>query len=122
VRGWAAIAAGKQGRTSVAKYLIEASYTVDGVNGVLKEGGSGRRTAIENLAKAAGGSVDAFYFVFGDDDVVVIIDLPDNASMAAVSLAVSAAGGATCSVRVLLTPEEIDAAAKKTITYRAPGR
>jgi uncharacterized protein with GYD domain len=107
---------------SVAKYLIEASYTVDGVQGVLKEGGSGRRAAIEQLITAAGGTVESFYFVFGEDDVIVVVDLPDNATMAAVSLAISAAGGATSSVRVLLTPEEIDAAARKTIQYRAPGR
>jgi len=106
----------------VAKYLIEASYTVDGVQGVLKEGGSGRRAAIEQLITAAGGTVESFYFVFGEDDVIVVVDLPDNATMAAVSLAISAAGGATSSVRVLLTPEEIDAAARKTIQYRAPGR
>lgn len=102
--------------------MIEASYTVDGVTGVLKEGGSGRRAAIEQLITAAGGTVELFYFVFGEDDVIVIVDLPDNATMAAVSFSVSAAGGATSSVRVLLTPEEIDAAAGKTIQYRAPGR
>jgi uncharacterized protein with GYD domain len=106
----------------VSKYLIEASYTSDGVKGVLKEGGSGRRAAIEQLITAAGGRVESFYFVFGDDDVIVVVDMPDNATMAAVSLAVSAAGGATAAVRVLLTPEEIDTAAKKTIEYRAPGR
>jgi uncharacterized protein with GYD domain len=110
------------GSMSVAKYMIEASYTVDGVRGVLKEGGSGRRAAIEQLITAAGGTVECFYFVFGEDDVIVVVDLPDNATMAAVSLAVSAAGGATTSVRVLLTPEEIDTAARKTIQYRAPGR
>jgi uncharacterized protein with GYD domain len=107
---------------SVSKYLIEASYTAEGVQGVLKEGGSGRRAAIEQLITTAGGRVEAFYFVFGDDDVILVVDMPDNATMAAVSLAVSAAGGATIAVRVLLTPEEIDAAAKKTIEYRAPGR
>jgi uncharacterized protein with GYD domain len=107
---------------SVAKYMIEASYTVDGVKGVLKEGGSGRRAAIEQLITAAGGTVECFYFVFGEDDVIVVVDLPDNATMAAVSLGVSAAGGATTSVRVLLTPEEIDTAARNTIQYRAPGR
>jgi uncharacterized protein with GYD domain len=107
---------------TMAKYLIEASYTIDGVNGVLKEGGSGRRAAIERLVSGAGGTVEAFYFVFGDDDVVVVVDLPDNTTAAALSLAVSSAGGATTSVRVLLTPEEIDAAAQKTIEYRAPGR
>lgn len=106
----------------MAKYLIEASYTTDGVKGVLKEGGTGRRTAIENLIKAAGGTVEAFYFAFGDDDVIVIVDLPDNATIAAVSLAVNAAGGAASTVRVLLTAEDIDAAVKKSVEYRAPGR
>ncbi len=106
----------------MSKYLIEVSYTNEGMKGVLKEGGSGRRAAVEQLISAAGGSLEAFYFVFGDDDAILIVDMPDNATMAAVSLGVSAAGGASPSVRVLLTPEEIDTAAKKTIEYRAPGR
>ena len=97
----------------MSKYLVEASYTAEGVKGVLKEGGSGRRAAIEQLITGAGGKVESFYFVFGDDDVIVVVDMPDNATMAAVSLAVSAAGSATT---------EIDAATKKSIEYRAPGR
>ena len=105
----------------MAKYMIEASYTVDGVKGLFKDGGSGRRTAIEEAVKGLGGTVECFYFVFGEDDVIVIVDLPDNASMAALSLGVSAAGGASCAVRVLLTPEEIDGAVKKSVGYRAPG-
>lgn len=106
----------------MSKYLIEVSYTNEGVKGVLKEGGSGRRAAVEQLISAAGGRLEAFYFVFGDDDAIIIVDMPDNATMAAVSLGVSAVGSATTAVRVLLTPEEIDTAAKKTIEYRAPGR
>jgi uncharacterized protein with GYD domain len=106
----------------MAKYLIEASYTPDGLKGLLKEGGSGRRAAVEQLVHSAGGTVEAFYFVFGEDDVIVVIDLPDNASMAALSLTVSAAGGATSTVRVLLTPEEIDSAVHKKMDYRPPGR
>jgi uncharacterized protein with GYD domain len=106
----------------VSKYLIEASYTGDGVKGVLKEGGSARRAAVEQLVKAAGGTVESYYFVFGEDDVIVVVDLPDNATMAAVSLAISATGSVTTAVRVLLTPEEIDVAAHKTVNYRAPGR
>ncbi len=104
------------------KYLIEASYTPEGVKGLIKEGGSGRRAAIDRLITAAGGTVEAFYFVFGEDDVIVVADLPDNATVAGVSLGVSAAGGATSSVRVLLTPDEIDTAVRTTIDYRAPGR
>lgn len=106
----------------MSKYLIEASYTGDGVKGVLKEGGSARRAAVEQLVKAAGGTVESYYFVFGEDDVIVVVDLPDNATMAAVSLAISATGSVTTAVRVLLTPEEIDVAAHKTVNYRAPGR
>jgi uncharacterized protein with GYD domain len=106
----------------MSKYLIEASYTADGVKGLLKEGGSARRAAVERLVKAAGGTIESYYFVFGEDDVIVVADVPDNATMAAVSLAISATGSVTTAVRVLLTPEEIDTAAHKTIEYRAPGR
>jgi uncharacterized protein with GYD domain len=105
----------------MAKYLIEVSYTVDGVKGLLKEGGSARRIATQRLIESAGGSMESFYFAFGKHDVVIVCDLPDNASMAAVSLGVSASGAAEPSVRVLLTPEEIDAAGAKTVEYRAPG-
>lgn len=103
------------------KFLIKASYTSDGTKGLQKEGGSGRKAAIEKLAKSSGGKLEAFYFAFGDTDAYVIVDLPDNASAAAVSLTVGAAGGATTETVVLLTPEEVDAAAKKTVNYRAPG-
>ncbi len=106
----------------MGKYLIEASYTGDGVNGLLKEGGSARRAAVEQLIQAAGGTVESYYFVFGDQDVIVVVDLPDNATVAAVSLAMSASGGVSTAVRVLLSPEEIDAAVTKTVEYRAPGR
>jgi uncharacterized protein with GYD domain len=104
------------------KFMIEASYTQDGVKGLFKEGGTGRRTAIETAAKGLGGSVEAVYYVFGEDDLIAILDMPDNVSVAAFSLAVSGSGAATTTVRVLLTPEEIDAAVKKTVEYRAPGR
>lgn len=106
----------------MAKYLIEASYTVEGIKGLFKEGGTARRTAIEEAAKGLGGSVEAFYYVFGEDDVILLLDMPDNTSVAALSLSVGAAGAATAAVRVLITPEEIDAAVKKTVAYRAPGR
>ena len=104
------------------KYLIQANYVGEGLKGLLKEGGSGRRAAIEKLFGSVGGKVEAFYFAFGDTDVFVIADVPDNATAAALSLTVSAAGAATTKITVLLTPEEIDAAAKKTATYRPPGQ
>ena len=104
------------------KYLIQANYVGEGLEGLLKEGGSSRRAAVEKLFGSVGSRVEAFYYAFGDTDLFVIADVPDNVTAAALSLIVNAAGSATAKVTVLLTPEEIDAAAKKTPTYRAPGQ
>ena len=103
------------------KYLIEASYTLEGVKGVQRSGGSARREAVEQVAKSVGGQLESFYFAFGDRDAHVIADLPDNESAAAVALTVNASGGATVKTTVLLTPEEVDAAAKRSVDYRPPG-
>jgi uncharacterized protein with GYD domain len=104
------------------KYLVVASYTAEGVKGVLKDGGSKRRQAAESALKSVGGKVDAFYFAFGEHDVYAIIDAPDNVSIAAASLAIGASGAVQTKTVVLLTPEEIDQATKKTASYQAPGR
>ena len=103
------------------KYLIEASYTLEGVKGVQSAGGSARRAAVSEVAESLGGSLESFYFAFGKADAYVTVDLPDNESAAAVALAVNAAGGATTRTTVLLAPEEIDAAAQRAVSYRAPG-
>jgi uncharacterized protein with GYD domain len=103
------------------KYLIEASYTLDGVKGVQSAGGSSRRDAVAKVAESLGGRLENFYFAFGDHDVYTVLDLPDNESAAAVALAVNAAGGASVRTVVLLTPEEVDAAAKRSVDYRPPG-
>jgi uncharacterized protein with GYD domain len=105
----------------MAKYLLKASYTTDGVKGVLKDGGSGRRDAVEQTVRGLGGSLESFYFAFGDTDAYVVVDLPDNATATAVSLVVNAAGGAQVTTVPLLTPEEADEATKKSVEYRPPG-
>jgi uncharacterized protein with GYD domain len=110
-----------RGSPTVTKYLIRASYTHDGLQGLLREGGTERRVAIEKLTADIGGHLEAFYFAFGDDDVVAIVEAPDDVKMAAVSLMINAAGAATCKVTPLLTPEDVDAATKVTVNYRAPG-
>ena len=106
----------------MSKYLYQAAYTDVGLDGLLKEGGSKRREAVELAAKSLGGTLEAFYYAFGDIDVFAIIDLPDNVSASAFSLLVTAAGGATVKTTVLLTPAEVDAATKKTLKYRPPGK
>lgn len=103
------------------KYLIQASYTADGVKGVLKEGGTSRRAVVQKLSEGLGGKIEAFYYAFGEDDVYVIGDFPDNATAAAVSMTVNASGAVRLKTVVLLTPEEVDEASKKSVDYRPPG-
>jgi uncharacterized protein with GYD domain len=104
------------------KYLFMVSYTADGAKGGAQGGGSKRRAAAEQAAKAVGAKIGPFYFAFGDTDAFVIADAPDHASSAAVSLAVAASGGARIKTVVLMTPEEMDQVAKKSVAYRAPGK
>jgi uncharacterized protein with GYD domain len=104
----------------VPKFMIKASYTSEGTRGLLKEGGTGRRNAVTKVMESVGGKVEAFYFAFGEDDVFLIADVPDVTSGIAVSLAVNASGAVRVSTTPLITPEEIDAACKKSPPYRAP--
>ena len=104
------------------KYLLKVSYTADGVKGVLKDGGTKRRQAAEAAIKSAGGKLESMYFAFGEDDVFCIIDAPDNVSVAAAAMTIGASGMVNGQTVVLLTPEEIDQAAKKGATYTPPGR
>src|SRR5262245_23184766 len=104
------------------KYLIQASYTPEGTKGLLKEGGSQRRATVEKALKALGGRVETFYYSLGEEDVLLIVDAPDNVTVAAVSLAINATATVRLRTTVLLTPEEIDQATKKSVDYRAPGR
>jgi uncharacterized protein with GYD domain len=106
----------------VPKYLIKANYVGEGLKGLLSEGGSSRRAAVEKLFASVGGKVEAFYYAFGETDLFIIADVPDNVSAAALSLTVNAVGTASARVTVLITPEELDAATKKSPAYRAPGQ
>ena len=103
------------------KFLIKASYNPDGVRGLIKDGGSKRRAVVQKLIEGVGGKLEAFYYAYGDDDAVIIADLPDATSGLALSLTVNATGAVRLTTIPLITPEEIDAASKKTIDYKAPG-
>jgi uncharacterized protein with GYD domain len=104
------------------KYLFEAHYSPEGAKGIIKDGGSARKAAIDKAVTALGGRLEVFYFAFGGVDAYVIVDLPDNVTAAAMALAVNQSGLASTRTVVLLTPEETDAATKKTVSYRGPGR
>ena len=103
------------------KFLVSVSYSSDGAKGLRKDGGTKRRQVASKAVESVGGKVEAFYFCFGDQDAVIIADLPDVASAAAVSLAVSATGAARLTTTPLVTPEEMDHAAGKKTAYKAPG-
>src|SRR5215813_7204823 len=102
------------------KYLVQGSYTDQGLKGLLKEGGSKRRAMVEQLAKEMGGKLEAFYFAFGGDDFVIILDLPSNMDMAATALAANASGAVESRITVLLLPEEIDQETKRQVNFRPP--
>jgi uncharacterized protein with GYD domain len=106
----------------MAKYLISASYSPDGVKGVLKGGGTARVDAVRTMIEGLGGKLESFYFAFGSVDVYATADLPDNVTAAAIGLAVSSSGLTAASTTVLLTPEEIDRAAKLQVSYAPPGK
>jgi uncharacterized protein with GYD domain len=103
------------------KYLFTASYTSEGVKGIQTGGGSRRREVIGALTEALGGRLEAFYFAFGERDVYSIVDLPDNETATAVALTVNASGATSVQTTVLLTPEEVDSAAKRSVDYTPPG-
>lgn len=106
----------------MANYLIKASYTAAGAQGLLKEGGSKRRAAAAAAMKSVGCKLNGFYFAFGSTDVYCIVDAPDHATIAAAALAINSSGAVRTETVVLMTPEEIDAAVEKQVKYRAPGQ
>lgn len=103
------------------KFMVKASYGTDGIRGLMKDGGTGRRAAVQKLIEGVGGKLEAFYFSYGDVDAYVLIDVPDASAASAISLAVNASGSVRISTVPLITPEEMDAACKKSVAYRAPG-
>ena len=104
------------------KYLVTANYTGDGAKGLAKDGGTKRRAAVTAAVAAVGGSIESFYYAFGDTDVFIVADVPDHIAAVALSLAVNGSGLVTARTIPLLTPEDIDNAVKKQVGYRAPGQ
>jgi uncharacterized protein with GYD domain len=105
----------------VPKYLFQATYTREGVEGVRSKGGTDRRDAVEHAAASLGGRLESFNFAFGDHDAYVVLNLPDDEAAAAVAMTVGAAGGATVRTTVLLTPEQVDEAARRSVDDTPPG-
>ena len=103
------------------KYLFQAKYTTEGIHGLVRDSASGRRADVQAAVKALGGNVEAFYYAFGDDDVVSIVDLPDNIKAAALGLTTTGSGAVRVRTTPLLSVEDVDAALDIKTQYRAPG-
>lgn len=104
------------------KYMFEATYVGDGITGLMQEGGTKRREALTEALTSLGGSLESFYYAFGYYDVLGVFEVPDDASAAALSLLVNSTGKVNVRLKPLMTVEDIDEAAKKTPSYRAPGQ
>jgi uncharacterized protein with GYD domain len=105
----------------MSKYLIEASYTPEGLRGLQKDKASGRKQAVTKLLESLEGKLEGMYFALGERDVILIIDVPDIVTGAALGMAVSASGLVRTKSTALLTVEETDQAIAKQVAYRAPG-
>jgi uncharacterized protein with GYD domain len=103
------------------KYLLECSYSLEGIKGVVAKGGSARKAAVQAAAKSVGGKLESFYFAFGGTDVYLVVDVPDNEAAAALALTAAAGGAGSIRTVVLLSPQEIDAATKRDVKYTPPG-
>ena len=104
------------------KYLIKGNYNSDGIKGLIKEGGSGRKTAIEKMIVGMGGRVESFYWALSEEVAYVIIELPDDVSALSVVLTVNSVGIGNITMTVLLSEADIDEASKKSVSYTAPGK
>jgi uncharacterized protein with GYD domain len=104
------------------RFLVQGSFSKEGAQGLLKEGGTSRRDTISKMIADLGGTLESFYFAFGATDVLVLADMPDNVTAAAVGLTVAASGAVATNTIVLLTPEEVDEATKRSVGYRPPGQ
>ena len=102
-------------------YLLVATYRSEGMQGVLREGGSERRKMIADMAQNLGGELESFYYAFGSHDVYSVVDIPDNVTAAAMGAHITAGGMVRCEITVLVTPEEMDKAARTKMYYRPPG-
>jgi uncharacterized protein with GYD domain len=108
--------------SAMGKYLFHGSFSADGLRGIMKDGAASRPKAVEALAASVGGTLESYYFAFGDDSYFVVVDLPNDEAAAACAMVVGSSGALTNSTIKLLTPDQVDAAMRLSPAYRAPGQ
>jgi uncharacterized protein with GYD domain len=106
----------------MTKYLFQGNYVGQGIKGLMQEGGSKRRDAVIKALESVAGSLESFYYAFGETDVLGVFDIPEQSNAVALSLMINSSGAVNIHLTPLMTPEDIDAAVGKTPSYRAPGQ
>ncbi len=106
----------------MSKYLIKANYNSDGAAGLAAKGGSARRDAVGKMVADAGGSIDCFYYAWGETDAYLVVEMPSDEAMLGIALSVNKSGATTITTTPLLTPEQIDVAASSAPGYTPPGK
>ena len=104
----------------MAKFLFRGQYSPEGTKGVVKEGFAAREEYSRALIESAGGKTEAWYFSYGQEDLVIIVDA-EPAAAVGISLAVNQTGVVRLTTTALLTSAEMDAARSRMPQYRAPG-
>jgi uncharacterized protein with GYD domain len=102
-------------------FLIEGSYSAEGLHGLSKDKASGREAAVKAALSNLGGKLISIYYALGEGDVYLVCECPDHVSAAALSLAASSSGLVRTKTTSLLTVEETDRALAMQAGYRAPG-
>ncbi len=105
----------------MSKFLVQASYTAEGLRVLQKDKASGRRQVVVSAIESLGGRLECMYFSLGDYDVIAISEMPDHLSATAMSVAVSASGLVRTKTTPLLTIEETDQALQKGANLRFRG-
>ncbi len=105
----------------MSKFMVRGSYSTEGLKGLVREGGTSRRDAVKAAVESVGGTLETFLYGFGENDLYIIVDVPDQETMTAISLAIGVSGALSPNTIALLTPEQVDAAVKKNVNYRPPG-
>jgi len=106
----------------MSKYLIKANYNSDGAAGLAAKGGSARRDAVGKMVAEAGGSIDCFYYAWGETDAYLVVEMPSDEAMLGIALSVNKSGATTITTTPLMTPEQVDAAASSAPGYTPPGK
>ena len=106
----------------MSKYLIKANYNPEGAAGLAAKGGSARADVVGKMVADAGGTLESFYFAWGDVDAYVVVDMPSDEAMAGIALSVNGSGATTITTTPLLTPEQIDTASSSAPGYTPPGK